>query len=319
MKALVLLLASALALSVAPARAGEPRVEDQSKGIALVPPEGFVVSVDSSAETLVLIGPRLSGVDARLEVHGRVDGRPPALALTDFERETLQLDGEETRDDWSLPRDDDALANAVLMDRTSQRKSLRTGVAATRHGPYLVLLVAEAAPAMFEQLQGDYEESFRALERLPLEADWRDEALEVALHSLPEWLELQPDKTEAGKNALWRWESLDKTLWATLSIEAREPEKDPAEHYDDEEQKLRQSSGLSDLERRDQFVSGEKGARFEATLRGGSTRWEVRVQQGSGDEARMIVVTGICPTSLVESDFGAVFQDVFAHLTIDGS
>jgi hypothetical protein len=261
---------------------------------------------------LVLVGPRQAGSPARLEIHRLLDGRPIDAVLDDFLATTLELDDDAERTPWPVSRRDDAFAAPITVDHVHDRKRLRAGLAATRHGPWVLILRAEATLDHFDQLQPEFHDVVRDLELLPREAAWADDGMDVRLYWLPDWLEVDAETTKRGERGSWIWQSPDRELTATLQIETRPATDDAVGFFERQEQQLRSATSLESVVRHDRWVSGEPAIVFEIRDRGGKARWELYVQQGD----RLVVATLQCPAALAGGAFGTAFDQLVQHMTV---
>lgn len=293
----------------------EPRLEDVTKAAALYPPDGFYFSEESDEDVLVLSGPRQAGSHARLELRRVLDGRPTPQVLDDFLATHLELEADAERTPWPVSRRDDTFGSPLTVDHVQKRKRLRAGLAAQRHGPWVLILRTEATVDHFEQLRPEFHDVLRDLELLPREADWTDDGLGVRLYWLPDWLEVDAEQTRRGQRGAWIWQSPDKELTATLQAEMRPVPADARQAYDDYEKRLRQGTSVAEISRDDTWVSGEPAALYTIIDRGGQARWELHVAQGD----RLVVVALQCPASMAEGAFEQSFKKLVALMTVHES
>lgn len=309
--ALLSVLTALLPLAI-PARlsAQDVLVEDRTKHVCVTVPEGFLFAAESTEEMLVFEGPKLSGGRALVQLQSLKDGRPVEIVLAELMAERIGEDG--TFETWEATAGDNILGQGLIFDHLRSRKALRTGLAAGRVGPWVVVLVAEAPTKLFHKLDDDWAAILKSVERLPIEPLFSDAELGFALHYMPDWMPFDTKRWAPGQSATWSWTSDDKQSKTTVLVESQEAVPDLAEWAEKLHGQFEQTSELSSLEWRPAPVCGRDGYRYDLTFSGGYTGWVTVVQ----NEKRLIRVTCQSPTEMLDETFAPIFKRVVANLEL---
>ena len=285
-------------------------VEDRTKHVCVTVPEGFLFAADSTEDMLVFEGPKLSGGQALVKLQSLEDGRAVAIVLAELMAEQLGEDG--AFEAWEATTSDNVLGQGLIFDHLRSRKAMRTGLAAGRVGPWVVVLVAEAPTKLFHNLDNDWAAILASVERLPLEPLFSDAELGFALHYMPDWMPFNTKRFAPGQSATWSWTSDNKQSKATVLVESQEAVPDLAVWAEKLHGQLERTSELSSLEWRPAPVVGRDGYRYELIFSGGYTGWVTVVQ----NDKRLIKMTCQSPSETLDETFAPIFERVVASLEL---
>ncbi len=253
--------------------AAQTTIDDQTKRVALQAPDGWLLAEESSPRQLTFVGPRVSGVTSSLAVfplpgESDLEGGLPALV------EWLELSEPSEPEDWNIGGAAQLFEHAILIDHKLARKGARTGVAAYRHGPGLLVMAFTGSASRWGDIEADVLGALQSVVPERWEPTYADPKLGLWLFNVLEYGALNEKRTRAGSMITWEVLTDAGNTRAEMIVRTVDgvSESDFADWLDEREKAWPSDGRVVEIDRRDTRISGLPAARFRVVVDYGSTR-----------------------------------------------